>query len=239
MNRPVLLYGLFVLLIGCHGCTPVKSISSLYAKDAKVIEFRNEFKTVKFIPMHHVGKPEFYADVAIKVMALKEEGYIVYFEAAKMDHIEDSLKLDEYKRKFRKMLGIHVDSTGYTKHLENYSLFRNMIDQPAYKDLGVTDGDVRVDLPQNKLVDAYEEKYDTIELAIGDRQLPLTAGYPSSALCLPKHRVRTIIIDHRNRFLAEYVHHAIDKKVVIIYGLLHVNGTFDELKKLDGSWKKK
>ena len=238
MNRPVLLYGLFVLLIGCYACTPVKTISSLYSKDAKVIEFSNEFKTVKFIPMHHVGKPEFYADVAIKVMSLKEEGYIVYFESAKMDQIEDSIKLDEYKRKFRKMLGVHIDSTGYAKYFENSSVFKNMIGQPAYKELGVTDGDVRVDLPQNKLVDAYEEKYGKIELAAGDKQMPFTSGYPK-ALRLPKEQVRSIIIEHRDRHLAEYIHKASDKKIVIIYGLIHVNGTFDELKKLDDSWKKK
>jgi hypothetical protein len=236
MNRPVLFYGLFILLVCYYACTPVKTISSLYSKKVKVIEFKNEFKTVKFIPMHHIGKPEFYASVAIEVMSLKDEGYIVYYESARMDRIEDSVKLDEYKRKFRKMLGVHIDSTGYAKYFEK-SPFKNMIDQPAYKELGVTNADVRVDLPQNKLVDAYEEKYGIIELAAGDKQMPFTSGYPR-ALRLPKDQVMSIIIDHRNRHLAEYVHKASDKKIVILFGAIHVNGTFDELKNLDNSWKK-
>jgi hypothetical protein len=238
MFRPIIIYGLIVLLIVHNACTPVKAISSMYAKKCKIVELSNGDKTIKFIPMHHVGKPKFYLNVYEKVSSLKEDGYIVYYESAKSDLIEDSLQQDIYQRKFRKMLGFHIDSTGYAKYFENSSIFKNMIAQPAYKNLGVDDIDKWVDVSQNKLVDAYEQAYGVIELDPGDRQIPLNSRY-QTALRLPKDNVKSIIIDYRNQHLAGQIQQAHDKKILVLYGALHLDGSFDELKKLDKTWKKK
>ncbi|HZI54143.1 MAG TPA: hypothetical protein VFD56_10585 [Chitinophagaceae bacterium] len=228
---------LFAWLIPAESCTPVKAISAMYSVNAKTVGFRNDEKTVQFIPMHHIGKAEFYENVRVLVKAFKEKGYIVYYESSKADNFEDSSLQDLYERKFRKMMGFYLDSTGYSRYFEK-SPFKNMVDQPQYSSLGVTGQDTRVDVPKNKLVDVYEEKFGRISLDTIDYKTPFNAPYPAKSR-LPKDRAQSIIIDHRNQNLATYIHYSPDLHIVVLYGAIHVNGTFSELRKFDEGWKKK
>jgi len=227
---------LFACLLNAESCTPVKAVSSMYSVNPKIVELSNNKKIVRFIPMHHIGKVVFYENVSELVKAYKKEGYIVYYESSRPDKLNDSLLQDLYERKFRKMMGLYLDTTGYSHYLEK-SPFRNFVDQPKYSVLGVTDDDMRVDVSKNKLVDVYEKKFGQINLDTIDYKTPLNAYYPMK-LRLPKERVRSIIIDYRNENLASYIHYSPDLLIIVLYGAIHVNGTLNELRKLDGGWKK-
>lgn len=238
MLRACFLSFLISLLQGYYACTTVKAVSSIYAEKPKPVEFRNNNKIVKFIPMHHVGKPEFFSRVSETVRMLKNEGYKVYYESARMDEIQDSVQKDLYERKFRKMLGIHTDTAGYARFFEGNILFRNMIDQPKYDELGVTQSDIKVDISKNKLVDVYEEKFGKIQLDSGDYRIPLNAFYPLS-MRLPRENTQSVIIGERDRHLAGFIHHSADNRIIVLYGAIHRKGVFNELVNLDKNWKKK
>ena len=222
----------------CSSCKVLHVIHLMHQKGARIVEMKSNNKTVEFIPMHHVGKKEFYDEVRDIVQAFKQDGFIVYFESSRMEPMKDSVALDGYERKFRRMLGLYLDTNGYVHYLHDKGLFKKMVDQPKYRDLGVTGSDLRVDIPKNKLVDAYENKYGKIELYQVDTATPLTGKY-NTRLKLPKKKVRDIIINYRNQHLADYIQNSKDKKIIVIYGEDHLEGVFEDLKKTDHSWKKK
>ncbi len=51
-----------------------------FDKSATTKEITNGDKTIVFVPMHHVGKQEFYNDVRQKIDSLQKNGYIIYYE---------------------------------------------------------------------------------------------------------------------------------------------------------------
>src|SRR5689334_22143703 len=174
-----------LLLLSCNQVTLLQQIHS---EEAEIVQFRNRDKVVEFIPMHHIGKPLFYVDVRLLVDSFKKDGFIVFYESARSESIEDSVILDQYQRKLRKMLGVHIDSSGYAPHLSQAAFFKDLVNQPPYEELGLSENDIRVDIPNNKLVDAYEEKFGPIELTDADRTTPLSDKY-NQALRLPKKNV--------------------------------------------------
>jgi len=229
---------LFLPLLFFLSCRQVTLMQQINSEQAEIVQFRNKDKVVEFIPMHHIGKPLFYVDVRLLVDSFKKNGFIVFYESARSDDIADSAVLDQYQRKLRKMLGVHIDSGGYSKHLPQTAFFRDLINQPPYEELGLSETDIRVDIPNNKLVDAYEQKFGPIELTDADIQTPLGEKY-NQALRLPKKNVMYVIIDYRNLNLARYINASQYKKILVIYGALHMQGTFNELNNLDKNWQKK
>jgi hypothetical protein len=201
-----------------------------------VYEVANKNKTLAFIPMHHVGKPEFYEGVKKAIGQYKARGYTVYYEGTGWKSNMDSLTAGRYERKFRKMLGVYVDTTGYAHYFHEKGLFKNLVDQPRYYQLGIDSNDVNVDIRKYELVDAYEKKYGEIKLEPIDNALGLDQSYPRN-LRLPRKKVMSIIIDHRNEFLASFIQNSAHKKIVVIYGEEHLKGTIRLLKQADSSWK--
>ena len=209
----------------------------MQADEAELYQFSNKNKTVGFIPMHHLGKLAFYEDVRVVVEHFKKEGYIVYYESARMDVLDSALE-DQYNRKFRKMMGTHIDSSGYAATFHAKGLFKNLVDQPPYPQLGVDSFDKRVDISKNEIVDIYEKKFGPVPLDSADLRIPLDAAYPMSKR-LPQNQLFSIILDVRNHYLANAIRESQDKKILVIYGRMHLDGTFDELSKMEKGWKKK
>jgi len=210
----------------------------IQTKDVEVAELTNKKKIVEFIPMHHVGKPEFYDGVKEIIAHYKNEGFVVYYEGTGMISGLDSITRDHYERKFRRMLGVYVDTTGYAHYFHDKGLFKGLIDQPRYYKLGIDSNDVNVDIKKYKLVDAYEEKFGPIKLEQIDTALRFDQVYPPG-LKLPKEKVMSIILDYRNQNLASHIQNSSDKKIVVIYGEEHLKGVYQLLKSFDPSWKRK
>jgi len=232
----------------------------MHSENATTIEWSSNHKTVVFVPVVHVAKPEFYSSVKSIIKTYKEKGYIVFYEGTKMNAIDDSISntlanknyvkqfyrgpankdsiaQDVYKRKINKMVGLTLDSTGYAKYFHQKKIFKSMISQPSHSMLGIDQPDLLVDIPQNKLVDTYEKMYGEILLEQLDFQIAPNGIYPKR-LRLPKQKVRTIIIDYRNRYLANSIQNSTHQYILVIYGFVHEEGTFTILHQLDNSWKR-
>src|SRR5712671_148675 len=95
----------------CSSCKTMHVLHVIQTKDVEVAELTNRKKIVEFIPMHHVGKREFYDGVKEIIAHYKSEGFVVYYEGAGMIIGLDSITRDHYERKFRRMLGVYVDTT--------------------------------------------------------------------------------------------------------------------------------
>lgn len=227
-----------ILLIICSSCKTIHVLNEIETEDVSVVQLTNKEKIVEFIPMHHIGKPGFYDGVKDVIAHYKSEGFIVYYEGAGMNTEFDSATTDRYERKFRRMIGVYLDTTGYAHYFHEHGLFKKLVDQPRYYKLGISSSDKNVDVKKFKLVDEYEKRFGVIELRQIDTTLRFSEIYPP-ALKLPKENVMSVIIDYRNENLANYIQKSDDKKIVVVYGEEHVNGTYKLLKKMDPSWKRR
>jgi hypothetical protein len=227
-----------IIFVFCSSCKLSHTIQQIHRTDAELVELRSQTKTVEFIPMHHVGTQEFYEHVAQIVKFFKAAGYIVYFEGVELESKMDSATADMYARKFRKMIGVSLDTLGYAHYFHEHGLFRNLVDQPRYHQFGVDSGDVNVDVEKYQLVDAYEKKYGQIELSYIDKKLGMDEAYPGKER-LSMKKVRYAIVDFRNEHLAHYIQNSADEKIVVIYGEEHLEGTYQILKRLNSTWVKK
>jgi len=242
--------GKLLLLLTLTGmlCTSCLSIGlkmiGAYDKEATVSHYSNGDKEVAYIPMKHIGPKEFYGNVKKKVDSLQAEGYIVYMESVR---VKDSLtpqQKDTLKWKARKLTGVNISTSGYidtiNKTLMGYK-FKNrkgLINQPRYYVLGVDTIKGRVvDVPMNDLIAAYEKEYGPIVLNECDYNLPWDQKYTCGKIA--GEESNAMILDYRNAHLAMEIIDEKNKKIAVIYGALHENGLYKELKIRDSLWVKK
>jgi hypothetical protein len=230
---------LIAICLLLSSCKAIKALKEIHSEKAEVVSFSNNEKTVKFIPMHHIGKPEFYEEVKLLVDSFKKEGFIVFYEGVKPYEKNDSVSLDQYQRKFRKFIGISLDSTKYIEVLHEKNHFKNLVGQPKYADLGISEQDQNVDITKTELIEAYEKKFGEIQLEPGDYSMPLVkTNVLPAPLKLPKKNVQDIIVTYRDQHLAKNIHLSTYNKILVIYGKAHVKGTYSQLKNLQDSWLK-
>ena len=254
---------LFPLLSSC-GMIPI--LKKVHATDVDIVTFQSENKTVQFIPMAHIGKPEFYEKVNQLVDSFKADGYVIFHEGItdskldrkKADKIysevtknvlarrylkssnKDSVAIEIYLRKIRKMFGGIPDSSKYMEFFKEVGMFKNMVDQPRYYELKTDEKDLKADVSLFDLVDDYERRFGTIDLTEFDFQLPLTPteSLPASRQ-LPSKKVEEVIIDFRDSYLADAILRSPHSRIVVIYGLAHLDGTFYYMQQSGKVWKKK
>lgn len=263
--RSAKLFFLFFPLILFSSCTVSRTIQKMHATEVDLIHFRSDDKQVYFIPMIHVAKPEFYANVEKTVDSFKKLGYVVFHEGVKKsgaipDSIKqinynwlaekgylsrynksenrDSIVNDLYLRKYRKMLGFYSDSMRYASMIQQTGFFKGMVDQPRFNELTTDERDIRVDVTRYELIEAYERKFGFIELSSYDLSLTLNSSGYWRKEKLPVENVKAIIIGGRDELLAKAIEASPHKKILVVYGAAHVEGTFEKLNKMNLSWTK-
>ena len=231
---------LLIVLTGVSiaACKTTRVLKEIHADLPEVIQFNNDRKVVQFISLHHIGKPVYYNNVRDLVKELKKDGYVVYYEFVNEEADRDSLSIDIYKRKFRKLVGFQLDSGGYASALHSRGLLLHLINQPAYSFFGVDSSDLRVDVSTAMLVDAYENKYGVIELDQTDKAQSLEGSSFAGSNRPPREKVMSILIDYRNQNLARFIQSSRHSRIIVMYGADHVDGTFVSLSEMDAGWKR-
>ena len=206
---------LFVLAVS-SACKVLKSLKELKKEEASVYHYTLNDREIAFMPMHHLGKQEFYDDIKQTVADYKKQGYVVYYELIGTHFTKDSTLLDEVRRKARKIKGMG----GSFKSEMSSSMFEKYVQQPAYKDLGIEETDVWADVDYLQLVNRFESGYRPIILDSTDLHTPFDAPYQREAY-FTKDEYQAIIIDYRNDYLIQKIVAGNDKKVLVLYGEGH------------------
>jgi len=238
-----LLLALAITGLLCTSCLSLGlRMIGAYDKHASVSSYTNGDKELAYIPMKHIGPHEFYTNVRHKIDSLQSEGYIVFMESVRVTDSLTPQQKDTLQRKIRKITGVAITKSGYIDTLNGTLMgrkFKNrkgLINQPKYSLLGVDTITGRVvDVPMNHLVDAYEKQFGRIYLNDCDYVQPLDEKYECGKINSKKSNA--MILDYRNRHLAEAIAEEPAKKIAVIYGALHEAGLFNELKDIDPSWK--
>ena len=222
--------GLIVLLIS--SCDTIKTISKIESKKAKVVSFTHQNKSLKFIPLVHFGQPEFYNGIKDSVTSYKKKGYIVFYElvTARADEKTEPEAFNKELLLIRRMFnGENLTPEGYEEDLKE--TFPSAIGQPDYKDLGVDENDLNVDVDIIDIAEEYTRLYGEIELTPCDYDTPVDSKV---YLCEKiKNKMDPIIVDFRNEHLANEIHNSKNDKILILYGLLHEKGVKKLLRKME------
>ena len=198
-------------------------------------------KEVYFLGMRHLGKKEFYESAEKTIKEYQDKGFVFYLEGInKIDssnfsndnprYIKDTLS----HKKIRRILGIDL-ANKYSEIdnpiLDNLVTKYSLIDQPKYYKLGVKNY-VWVDIPLSELIKKFESTHGTVNLTTCDSVTDLKAPYVcgiANKITLKQFK-NEIIKQYRNEHIVNTIKNSTDKKIVIIYGILHYKGIVELLK---------
>lgn len=173
-------------------------------------------KTVKFIPIAHAGKKQFYENLTTMVNEHKKMGYVVFYEQIKK--VESVTEVDTLRLKYRKIIGIEPSRKTYSLLT---LIYPDIVAQPEYHLLGITETDVNADISIADLVTQFEKLYGKVELEACDFE----AKPGNISTCAPMgKKLDPIIIDYRNENLANMVKESKSNKILVIYGANHIAG---------------
>lgn len=245
----------FSLLFLCFTCLmSFTSCNTLWMKFSGVLDARpslktlsNGNKTVLYLPLHHIGRKEYYTNLTHKVDSLQKLGYVVFYESVS-GGTTDTIELQYLAKKFRKIQGDFNASNGYldtTNHTIYgripYDETYDLINQPTPLQLGLHSNFARnVDVSLKELVTAFEHTYGPVQLSACDSTTPLNADYNCTPLKpkLAKDFKKKYVLGLRNKKLASEIVNSKHQHIFVIYGAMHFKGLFQELKNGDSKWKK-
>lgn len=228
---------LFIFVISLSGC---KSYLVNYALEKKGIYdvkitpkfFTAEDKQIAFLPMHHIGRQEFYEDVKRNIDSLKNDGYVFFYEGIVND-ITDTL--DYYK--FRKIIHSGLPEPG--RHVDLFeALYKSkikfkydLVSQPTNYDFGLTDkNSFQVDMTFGMIINNVEQS-KKILLEDCDFQNKYTENYQCKDKLFTEEELDKYIVNDRDVFLVNEIKNSKHPKIAIIYGRGHQEGVEEQLKK--------
>jgi len=202
-------------------CKLVSAFVLMHRKNPKESKIVTGEKEIHFIPIVHYGQKVFYARLKDKVVNYKKEGFTVYYEQTINRFEKLNVSREQYdtiKRKYRKMTG----GQGHSR--QDYqgglgSVFKRMCVQPLYDSLGIAATDVNADVTSIQMENEYERLYGKISLDSFDFKTPLDSPYACSK---QKNSLKPVILDFRNRNLADMLERAPQHKIVVLYGKNHI-----------------
>lgn len=217
----------FVLsfLFSLNSCKLIESLTELNKTTPKIHELKEWDKDILFLPMHHMGKPEFYDKVKEIVKNKKKDDFRVYYELVSTDFTDDDSLRNEIRRKARKIKGF----SGTYKDNASGSYFSKYIQQPSYADLGIDSMDVWADVDYLQLITYWEEVNGKIILDSTDMNTPFNVKL-DRGVSYTKDEYNKVFIDFRNKHLISLIKNNSDKKILILYGKGHYKNFRKQLK---------
>ncbi|NVK27964.1 MAG: hypothetical protein HWE14_07965 [Flavobacteriia bacterium] len=219
---------LFGLIIGLSSCEAFKMVRQMNDTEVHTFTYTNGEQTLVFVPMIHVAKPEFYANVKNAIKQYKEQGYVYYYEWIDFDSASQ-----ETQWKIREMVGFLPSPTGYSKQLQplveqGYTVQKN----DEFLNI-VNDQDYNVDITAAEVVRLYEAKYGVISITELNKNTPMDEKYTAT---LDDDQVEDIILNSRNQHIVKTMADLNHEKILMTYGSKHREGIIEMLQKTDESW---
>ena len=227
--KKIILGSIIIVLLCLQSCLPfVAKKLQLDAKNPSIEKLQINEKEVYFMGMSHLAKKEFYDNTKLLVKEFQSKGFVFYVEAiTELD--KSKFNLDTiYAKKFRKLTEIDLTirySMSDNLLLQKLKTKYNLIDQPKYDSFGMKNFK-RVDLNYTELVDRYENKFEKIVLDSCDLMNDIGKPYncQKSNLSARKNFRNELVFKSRNKLITDSVLNSNDKKIVIVYGKMHLAG---------------
>jgi hypothetical protein len=234
------LYFLIILSLACSAEKKAKRLLLTKSPIVKKINTRQN-KEIVFIGMQHFASKDYYAKTKSIIEDLVNKGYFFYLENIYANNYTfgTSYTNQDYElvqKKFRRMVGFDVDNLYKTLESIEFAKLNELMAQPSdYKELGVTKRFSYVDYSVFQLVYKYETLYGKITLDSCDNKTDLEEVYSCKGLTkIEKDNFyQKILLEYRNKQIAELLHKTLFKKIAVIYGADHYVGIQKIFKELD------
>lgn len=223
------------------------SCNSLYLKHSGILDDKpelkrisNDTKNIIFLPIHHIGKKEYYNNLSKKVDSLTLLGYVTFYEEV-TTKLKEKTEYIPLAKKFRKIQGDFNAGNGYLDSLNNNSEYE-LINQPKFHEMGIdTLTAVNADLTLERIISEFELNNGEIKLNECDEKTDLGSNYNCESLNkkLRQDFRENYILGMRNINLANLINESESNKIFVIYGASHYKGLLKELKKIDSNWAEK
>lgn len=248
MKKSLILF-LFFLFTSCSSLFLNSTLKKNGVFDTKsklkFIVNKKDKKNILFLGMHHIGRKEFYDDVAKKVDSLQKLGFTVFYEGVYDKKEIDSTITIRSAMKLRKLMGYsphkYIDTaTNIIGKNFKYRGKYKLINQPRYRLLGVDSVQaVRADIGLTELITAFEKGHKVIKLNSCDHKFKLR-DKKYNCKKLNKKLLRTFenyyVKDFREKLLAKRILKSKKNKILVIYGKAHFFGLYFSLKSLDKNY---
>jgi hypothetical protein len=237
--KKALIVIVFLSLTSCSLVLPsiVLKRNGIFDEKSKLKVISDEKQKILFLGMHHVGKKEFYDDVAIKIDSLQKLDYTVFYENVADKKEIDSLVTIKSALKLRKLMGFlavkHLDtSTNIISNKIRYIGRHKLMNQPNESKLNIdTLTAIRADVGLTELIAEFEKKYLEIKLDSCDYKTSLKNNkYKCKKVKrkLAKKFRHEFIGKYRNKSLYNKIINSKKKKIVVVYGSSHYMGLIIE-----------
>ncbi|MBP9098018.1 MAG: hypothetical protein KBF74_04320 [Ferruginibacter sp.] len=240
-----LVIGVLIVQMTFSSCFKQIALNSLgiFEKKVPTKYITNGEKAIVYLPMHHIGKKEFYDHVKHVTDSLIRDGYILYLESVTPGKVTDSLQKDTLYRKARKITGVDLQSLktngGYLdtnkNTLNGMKIKQKLVNQP--KPIPANYDSIRskvVDATLLQLITACEEKFGPIVLEQSDFEMK-----PGEMQKIPfkNEKKQYFLLTFRNEFITESILKDQNKKIALMYGAKHFEGILENLQKADKNYK--
>lgn len=179
--------------------------------------------------MIHLGQQSFYDNVSKEIENYKKDGYVLFYEWIDYE-TADTLTL----RKTKKVVGMIPSKKGYQNMMEKIKVDGVVFQDNEQFMNHANSLDFNVDITPQELIHEYEKRHGEIVLSSKDLNAPLYEEITFN----DNKNVMDIILNHRNKIVAERIQTSKYDKIIVIYGADHQKGILEELQKIDTSWKK-
>ena len=224
--KKIILFSIIIILNSCYNLIAKKI--GLTDLEPQLTKLKVPHKDVYFLGIMHLGKKEYYDNVKIKITNFQNEGYTFYVEGA--SSFENGKKtIDTISlKKMRKITGLDF-SIKYSQMTND--IFKKMVekiqlqDQPNYEDLGAINI-IKVDYNFKQLISFFETENTIVKLDSCDLATPLGIEFKCSQLNKETRDKfdKEILLEKRNKQLADSILNSKHKKIVVVYGKKHLDG---------------
>jgi hypothetical protein len=244
MWKVFILIAFSVSLMSCRGLLVTIANQKLHLtqKKPELKKFDVAGKEVFFIGMRHIGTKKYYNNTKQLVEKFSKDSFLIFVES--VAHIENGVRFRDtlMLKKFRKITGVDLGIEHANQEDKVMKLLverLKLINQPDYKELGVHVYK-KADLSYVNLINLFEERYGDIELDSCDLNSKLGSQNPCKLVSSEKRQIfdREFILQERNKFVANEIQSSANRKILLIYGLMHYEGIKDELQKLQNQVKR-
>jgi hypothetical protein len=234
--KKIFFYTIALLGILLQSCLSIISNKyELNSKTPKLEKINVNGKEVYFLGMAHLAKKEFYDNSKLLIEDLQKKGFIFYIESV-TDLDNKSAIIDTLSvKKIRKLIDLDLTirySNSKNPYLQKIKDKYDLIDQPKYEFFELKNYK-RIDYSYTQLIDFYETKYEKIKLDSCDLRTEIRNPYNCETANITDRKKFTneIILNMRNKLIVDSLLNAQDKKIVIIYGKMHLKGIKEYLKR--------
>ena len=247
-ERILLIFMLPLLLTSCTKF--ILNSLGTFEETVSVKYITNQKKQIIFLPMHHIGKKEFYNDVQKRIDSLLLQGYVVYYENVRPVKNIDSLYKDTLLRKARKITGIdfvnakksggYIDTINNTimgKKIRNLSEY-HLVNQPrSLFDFSDSPRIRNIDANFVQLITACENKYGPINLKKYDYETNFGQKYNLKYKSHDKKLNEYFLTEFRNSIISNEILYDKHDKIILMYGAKHFDGILENLQTADKNFK--